>query len=268
MLDHQDIHSEMEKVQSNLPSIFWQSRSDDPMLIADWKELALAPTAWAWMDAETLPKSSPVWKTLWAEAITWEMPESNTVEQAIRAWSDYPVWNPKICTSLVQLMEHLQTRDWSSLLTQDELKYNRFGYHLLQALCFNSTNFPLVNFSKVFNILNDSNVLSPQLRERLMVCLLKLNDAQWMQMMQNISDNAASPNTMSVGLWEKILNSYSWKKDWFEDWKSLCEAMGQDYLSRHLLCSQWSEQLDKNSNLELAKSYKDYDFSYLLSSSF
>lgn len=101
-----------------------------------------------------------------------------------------------------------------------------------------------------------------------MVCLLKLNDAQWMQMMQNISDNAASPNTMSVGLWEKILNSYSWKKDWFEDWKSLCEAMGQDYLSRHLLCSQWSEQLDKNSNLELAKSYKDYDFSYLLSSSF
>lgn len=251
---------ELEKVQSHETSFFWQARVDNPLLISTWEELALAPTAWSWMDAAIQPVNSQVWKELWDQALTWEMGLSLPyVEQALRAWSNYPVWTPILSTTLVELMEANQPRDWTALLVPEEMQSNRFGYHLMHALCLNPKHFPEVSFNTVFHLLMESQSIRPPQKELLCVHLLNMDDASWNRMFSQA--NGDNSLLVPAEWWGAIQGKFPWRHSWFAEWEMLQESMDIQGVQRTQLGLQWGILINKDGWRKQAKSYTLQDFS-------
>ena len=157
---------ELERVQQHEPSAFWLERCEDPLRMQNWQELALASTAWSWMDVEPLPPSSAVWKKLWDQALTWPIDDQLAyVEQAIVAWSEYPVWNSVRSMKLIRSMEQAQPRDWSSLMISQDLQPQRFAFHLLHAVCLHPDKFVEINLFTIWGTVLDTPSLRPDLKE-------------------------------------------------------------------------------------------------------
>ena len=252
---------QLERVQQRLPSDFWQDRLHDPLLINGWPELALASTAWSWMDEEPLPPTAGVWKKLWDKAVTWPIGDHLAyVEQALMAWSDYPIWTSLRSTALIQTMEREQPRDWSSLMMPHDLQSHRFAYHLLHTVCLHPDKFQQVNLKAVRDMILDSHVLRSDLREILMVCLLNVSDDAWLRMTQGQAEDVQQGRVPEAWM-QEFKAKLPQRASWFTDFETMQANLGVSTVHRRVLASQWDIVLNKNQWNKQVQSYAMFDFS-------
>lgn len=252
---------ELEKVQQQQPSNFWLERQQNPLLIQSWAELALAATAWSWMDVEPPAPASSIWKQLWDQALNWPInDELAYLEQSIVAWSDYPVWNSVRSMKLIHVMEQAQPRDWSTLMLPQDLQPQRFAYHLLHAVCLHPEQFKEVNLAPIWQLVLDSPSLRPDLKEVLLVTLLNATDSAWESITAGLSP------TYQKGLVSKewmleMKEAVAHRAQWLTDFEMLQQNLGDTTIERHVLAGQWGILLNKNLWEKQVKSYGSFDFS-------
>lgn len=251
---------QLERVQQRQTSDFWQSRLDNPLLIANWPELALASTAWSWMDAEPQPPTAAVWKKLWDKAVAWPIGDHLAyVEQALMAWSDYPIWTSLRSTALIQAMEREQPRDWSSLMMPHDLQSHRFAYHLLHTVCLHPDKFEQVDLKAIRDLILNNQVLRSDLREILMVCLLSSSDDAWKRMTQGHPEDVLAGQVPQAWM-QDFKAKLPQRASWFADFETMQANLGVTGVHRSVLASQWDIVLNKNQWNKQVQSYALFDF--------
>ena len=252
---------ELHRVQEQQPSDFWSARQKDPLLIQSWPELALASTAWSWMDLEPPQPQSPIWKKLWDQALTWPINEDlSYVEQSILAWSEYPVWNSVRSMKLIQVMEQARARDWSSLMLPQDLQSNRFAYHLLHAVCLHAEKFQEVALAPIWRLVMDTPSLRADLKEVLLVKLLNSTDAGWKKITEDMSENYQNGELPPKWM-QEFKTALSHRAAWLTDFETLQQNLGSSTIDRRVLANQWNIVLNKSLWEKQVASYAMFDFS-------
>lgn len=253
--------TELENVQQQKPSAYWQERLENPLLMQSWPELALAFTAWSWMDLEPPVPSAPVWRALWDQALTWPIENDMPyVEQALMAWSEYPVWSSVRSMKLIHAMEKADPRDWSSLLLPKDLLPQRFAYHLLNAVCLHPDKFAKVQMENTWKLVLNTQSLRTELKEVLLVHLLRSPDEAWAGL---LSANSISipPNSLPASWMQEFKTTFPHRAQWLTEFESLQKDLDLPTTDRHLLAEQWHLLLNKRAWELQAKSYEMFDFS-------
>lgn len=253
--------TELERVQQHFPSDFWLERQQNPLLIQSWSELALASTAWSWMDVEPPPPQASVWKKLWDQAIGWPIgDELAYVEQSILSWSEYPVWNSVRSIKLIQVMEQAQPRDWSTLMMAQDLQPQRFAYHLLHAVCLHPDKFQEGNLAPIWRLVVDTPSLRPDLKEVLLVTLLGSTDNAWKSITTGMSEEIQNGQVPPVWM-QEFKDAIAHRAPWLADFEMLQQNLGATTIDRRVLSSQWNILLNKSLWEKQVKSYEMFDFS-------
>ena len=260
MLSTPQALTELQRVQQHQPSEFWLERQKNPLLIQSWPELALASTAWSWMDVEPPVPSAPIWKKLWDQALGWPInDELSYVEQSILSWSEYPVWNSVRSMKLIQVMEEAQPRDWSALMLPQDLQPHRFAYHLLHAVCLHSEKFQEVALAPIWRLVLDTPSLRPDLKEVLLVTLLNSTDAAWTSISAGMAveyQNGQIPTPWML----EFKNAIPHRAGWLTDFETLQQNLGATTIDRRVLSGQWNILLNKSLWEKQVKSYAMFDF--------
>lgn len=252
---------ELENVQQQRPSEYWKARVQDPLLMQSWPELALAFTAWSWMDLEPAAPSAPVWRALWDQALTWPIQDDMPyVEQALVGWSEYPVWSSVRSMKLIQAMEKAAPRDWSSLLLPKDLLPQRFAYHLLNAVCLHPDKFANVDMANTWKLVLHTPSLRTDLKEVLLVNLLRSPDESWATLMA-ANGGGAEPNTVPATWMEEFKMTFPHRTQWLVEFEALQKQLDMPSTNRHILGEQWHLLLNKRAWELQAKSYEMFDFS-------
>ena len=256
--------TELEKVQTGEDSPYWEALHQDPTTIQSWMELALAPTAWSWMDKEINQKDI-IWKKLWQTAVTWPMADSDLVyvEQALRAWSDVPIWTPTVSLGLIQQMEKKQERNWLPLLTTQNLAPNKFGYHLLHALALHTNSFPLCPPRQLWDLIVGSAELRPVQKELLYQSLLSVTQEKWEEMgFANPIPSNWEPGMAPSSIWkwwDDIQKTLPHQETWFKNWFLLQSQMDMEP-NRINLVEQWKAVQRRHEWALQTKEYENFDF--------
>lgn len=253
--------AELEQVQQHQPSTFWLERQQNPLLIQSWTELALASTAWSWMDVEPPPRLAPIWKKLWDQALTWPVAdELEYVEHAVVAWSEYPVWNSVRSMKLIHVMERAKPRDWSALMLPQDFLPQRFSFHLLHAVCLHPEKFTAASLQTIWRAVLDAPNLRPDLKETLLVTMMRAPEESWKHITTGFSaevQNGIVPKEWMDTFRDKIPH----RVQWFLNFEMLQHNLGEAVIHRSVLADQWAIILNKSLWDQQAKSYEIFDFS-------
>ena len=245
-------HQELELLQKGLPSSFWTERWKDPGLITNWETLALAPTAWAWLQQlpsfeGTNTSATPAFQKLWNTVAGWriETDDVSYVDHAIQSWSDQPVWSASSVSHLVHRLEAVAHRPWHHTIASHEPR--TFEYHLLHTLCSNVGHFPLVSVESLWNTVGRSSSLRAIQKELLFLSLLKSPPGRFPW-----DDSLSSP-------WYKNMQeNLPHLAPWFERMEVVQSTLDMES-NRAMLVEQWTM---KNANTAWVKqmdAYKNFD---------
>ncbi len=245
-------HQELELLQKGLPSSYWAERWSDPTLITDWETLALAPTAWAWL--QQLPSFQgrdtsevPTFQKLWNTVANWriELEDVPYVDYAIQAWSDQPVWSASSVSHLVHRLEAVVHRPWHHAITSHEPR--TFEYHLLNTLCSNVDHFPLVSVESLWNTVGQSTSLRDIQRELLFLALLKCP-----------SDRFPWPDSLSSPWYKNLQENLPHLAPWFERMETIQSTLDLES-TRALLVEQWTMKNTNTAWVKQMDAYKGFD---------
>ena len=238
----------LETLQKGEPALFWQERWENPDRIGDWETLALAPTAWAWL--QQIPgtlapaPTNKQWQLLWSRVADWPMEIQDVlhVDHAIQSWSDYSVWSAASVSKIVHRLENVHPRSWHHNLMSPEP--NTFEYHLLHTVCLGIQHFTMVSVASVWNTVAKSASLRSIQKEMMFLALLKVSN-----------DRFPWENSSTASWYTDLPKHLPHLKEWFDATEAIKKTL--DIVStRGLLVEQWTL---KNEHARWAKQMNMYN---------